>query len=81
MAITIVNSKIPYNTLGKIYPRESPKLRLSELVCLLHSLTMLVSYFFLVANAGQPTSFLNEALYTSIGGAECKNFPLSVVRI
>jgi len=31
--------------------------------------------------AGQPTSFSIEALYTSIGGTPCKNFPLSVVRL
>jgi len=35
---------------------------------------------FSVVNAGQPTSFSIEALYTSIGGTPCKNFPLSVVR-
>jgi len=36
---------------------------------------------FTVVNAGQPTSFSIEALYTSIGGTPCKNFPLSVVRL
>jgi hypothetical protein len=36
---------------------------------------------FSVANAGRPTSFSIEALYTSIGGTPCKNFPLSVVRL
>jgi len=36
---------------------------------------------FSVVNAGQPTSFSIEALYTSIGGIPCKNFPLSVVRL
>ena len=61
------------------------------LICLLHSLAALVSSQptscfaheqpFSVANAGQPTSFSIGALYTSIGGTPCKNFPLSVVRL
>ncbi len=34
-----------------------------------------------VVNAGQPTSFSIEALFTSIGGTNCKNFPLSVVSV
>jgi hypothetical protein len=54
---------------------------------MLHSLATLVSSQptlelpFTVVNAGQPTSFSIEALYTSIGGTPCKNFPLSVVRL
>ncbi len=61
------------------------------LVYLLHSLAALVSSQptscfahelpFTVANACRPTSFSIKALYTSIGGTPCKNFPLSVVRI
>jgi len=31
--------------------------------------------------AGRPNEFSIEALYTSIGGTPCKNFPLSVVRL
>ena len=61
------------------------------LICLLHSLAALVSSQptscfahelpFSVANAGQQTSFSIEALNTSIRGAPCKNFPLTVIRI
>ncbi len=61
------------------------------LVCLLHSLPMLMSSLptmcfshelpFTVVNAGRPTSFSIEALYMSIRGIPCKNFPLSVVRL
>jgi hypothetical protein len=40
-----------------------------------------MSYFFLVANSGRPTSFSIQALNTSIGGTPCKNLPLSVVRL
>jgi len=36
---------------------------------------------FSAVNAGQPTSVSIEALYNSIGGTPCKNFPLIVVRI
>jgi len=36
---------------------------------------------FSVVNAGQPTSFSIKALFPSIGGTPCKNYPLSVVRL
>ncbi len=60
-------------------------------ICLLHFPAWLVSsqptscfdheLTFSVANAGQPTSFSIEALYTSIGETPFKNFPLSVVKL
>jgi hypothetical protein len=61
------------------------------LVCLPHSLAVLISSQstscfdyevpFSVANAGWPTSFSIEALYTSIKGTPCKMFPSSVAKI
>jgi len=84
-------SELIENSVGLPAATSKGKLPHKKLVCLLHSLAMLVnsqptSCFahelpFSVVNAGQPTSFSIEALYTSIGGTPCKNLPLSVVRL